>query len=79
LSHTRAGVVSEIRFNKEQMTHLVELAALRESPLKEFSYRFNRREDAEIFEQTVSRMTGVKPMPYSKVVEQQAFTPFVRP
>jgi hypothetical protein len=46
--------------------------------LDEFGYRFNRREDADIFEQTVSRMAGVAPMPYSKLVEQNAFTPFVR-
>jgi hypothetical protein len=47
--------------------------------LNEFSYRFNRREDAELFENTVMRMAGVKPMPYSKLIEQNAFTPFVRP
>lgn len=47
--------------------------------LDEFGYRFNRREDADIFEQTLGRMAGVKPMPYAKLVEQNAFTPFVRP
>ncbi len=47
--------------------------------LNEFSYRFNRREDAELFENTVTRMAGVKPMPYAKLVEENAFTPFVRP
>jgi len=47
--------------------------------LNEFGYRFNRREDADIFEQTVSRMAQGKAMPYSKLVEQNAFTPFVRP
>ena len=31
------------------------------------------------FEQTVSRMAGVAPMPYHKLIEQNAFTPFVRP
>jgi transposase-like protein len=46
--------------------------------LNEFSYRFNQREDADMFEATVARMAGVKPMPYSKLVEQHAFTPFVR-
>jgi ISXO2-like transposase domain len=46
--------------------------------LNEFSYRFNRREDAAIFEQTVMRLAGAKPMPYSKLIEQNAFTPFVR-
>jgi transposase-like protein len=46
--------------------------------LDEFGYRFNRREDADIFEQTVSRMAGVAPMPYRKLVEETAFTPFIR-
>jgi transposase-like protein len=47
--------------------------------LNEFGYRFNRREAADIFEQTVSRMATGKALPYSKLVEQNAFTPFVRP
>src|SRR5712692_394633 len=47
--------------------------------LNEFSYRFNRREAVDMFEQTVSRMAGIGAMPYSKLVEQNAFTPFVRP
>jgi transposase-like protein len=47
--------------------------------LNEFSYRFNRREDADLFEQTVGRMAGVKQLPYAKLVEENAFTPFVRP
>ena len=46
--------------------------------LNEFSYRFNRREDADLFEQTVGRMAGVREMPYAKLVEENAFTPFVR-
>ncbi|MBZ5547404.1 MAG: IS1595 family transposase [Acidobacteriia bacterium] len=46
--------------------------------LNEFSYRFNRREIADMFEQTVARMAGIGAMPYSKLVEQNAFTPFVR-
>jgi len=47
--------------------------------LNEFGYRFNRREALDMFEQTVSRMAGIGAMPYSKLVEQNAFTPFVRP
>jgi hypothetical protein len=47
--------------------------------LNEFSYRFNRREDQDMFERTVARMAGIKPMPYAKLIEQNAFTPFVRP
>jgi len=47
--------------------------------LNEFFYRLNRREDADLFEQTVSRMAMGKAFPYSKLVEENAFTPFVRP
>jgi len=47
--------------------------------LNEFSYRFNRREIANMFEETVARMAGIAAMPYTKLVEQNAFTPFVRP
>jgi len=47
--------------------------------LNEFGYRFNRREDADIFEQTVSRMAQGKALPYAKLTEENAFTPFVRP
>jgi hypothetical protein len=47
--------------------------------LNEFGYRFNRREDADLFEQTVSRLCAGKTLPYAKLVEENAFTPFVRP
>lgn len=47
--------------------------------LNEFGYRFNRREDRNLFEQTVRRMSEAKTMPYRKLVERNAFTPFVRP
>jgi hypothetical protein len=43
-----------------------------------FPTDFDRREDADLFEQTVSRMAGVKQLPYAKLVEENAFTPFVR-
>jgi hypothetical protein len=46
--------------------------------LNEFGYRFNRREDADIFEQTVRRMSAGKALPYAKLTEENAFTPFVR-
>ena len=46
--------------------------------LNEFGYRFNRREDADLFEQTVGRMCAGKALPYAKLVEENAFTPFVR-
>jgi hypothetical protein len=32
-----------------------------------------------MFETTVARMAGIKPMPYAKLIEENAFTPFVRP
>jgi transposase-like protein len=47
--------------------------------LNEFGYRFNRREDADLFEQTVSRMCAGKALPYAKLTEENVFTPFVRP
>jgi transposase-like protein len=47
--------------------------------LTEFSYRFNRRHEAELFEKTVARMAGAKKLLYSKLTEENAFTPFVRP
>jgi hypothetical protein len=45
--------------------------------LNEFGYRFNRREAADIFEQTVSRMAMGKALPYSKLVERNAFTDLI--
>jgi hypothetical protein len=38
--------------------------------LTEFEYRLNRREDADIFEQTVTRMAQGKVLPYSKLIEE---------
>ncbi|MGO9087023.1 MAG: IS1595 family transposase [Terriglobales bacterium] len=66
----KRGIVGS--FHKVSIKHL-------QRYLNEFSYRFNRREDADMFEQTVARMAGIKPMPYSKLIEENAFTPFVRP
>jgi hypothetical protein len=47
--------------------------------LDEFSFRFNNRKAADLFGMTVARMARIVPMPYSKLVEENAFTPFVRP
>jgi len=47
--------------------------------LDEFSFRFNNRKAADLFGMTVARMAGITPMPYSKLVEETAFTSFVRP
>jgi hypothetical protein len=41
-------------------------------------YRFDRREALDMFEQTVGSVVWIGAMPYSKLVEQNAFTPFVR-
>ena len=58
-------------FHKVSIKHL-------QRYLNEFSYRFNRREDADLFRQMVSRMAITKALPYAKLIEQNAFTPFVR-
>ncbi len=47
--------------------------------LNEFSYRFNNRKDANLFGMTVRRMALAGNLPYAKLVEESAFTPFVRP
>ena len=65
----KRGIVGS--FHKISIKHL-------QRYLNEFNYRFNRREDADLFEQTVSRMAGIKALPYAKLVEENAFTPFVR-
>jgi hypothetical protein len=46
--------------------------------LDEFSFRFNRRDVDDRFEQTLGRMAGVKPLTYAKLTEENAFTSFVR-
>ena len=47
--------------------------------LNEFSFRFNNRKAADLFGMTVARMAAAGNMPYAKLVEENAFTPFVRP
>jgi transposase-like protein len=46
--------------------------------LNEFQYRFNRREKPDRFEETVNRLAIGKALPYAKLTEENAFTPFVR-
>ncbi len=46
--------------------------------LNEFSFRFNNRKDANLFGLTVRRMALAGNLPYAKLVEETAFTPFVR-
>jgi hypothetical protein len=47
--------------------------------LDEFSFRFNNRKAADLFGMTVARLAAVGNMPYAKLIEENAFTPFVRP
>jgi transposase-like protein len=46
--------------------------------LNEFSFRFNNRETANLFGMTVARMAKSSGLTYAKLVEENAFTPFVR-
>jgi transposase-like protein len=59
-------------FHKVPLKHL-------QRYLNEFSFRFNNRKAADLFGMTVARMAGIGAMPYSKLVEEHAFTQFVRP
>ena len=58
-------------FHKVSLKHL-------QRYLNEFEFRFNNRKAADLFGMTVARMAGIGAMPYSKLVEENAFTPFVR-
>lgn len=59
-------------FHKVSLKHL-------QRYLNEFSYRFNNRKDANLFGMTVRRMALAGNLPYAKLVEENAFTPFIRP
>jgi transposase-like protein len=59
-------------FHKISLKHL-------QRYLDEFSFRFNNRKAADLFGMTVRRMALVGHLPYAKLVEENAFTPFVRP
>ena len=69
---TQSFVLAYGSFHQGSIKHL-------QRYLNEFGYRFKRARAADIFEQTVSRMARGKALPYSKLVEQNAFMPFVRP
>jgi hypothetical protein len=47
--------------------------------LNEFQFRFNNRKAADLFGMTVRRMALAGAMPYAELVEENAFTPFIRP
>jgi transposase-like protein len=59
-------------FHKVSLKHL-------QRYLNEFSFRFNNRKAVDLFGMTVARMAGMGNMTYAKLVEENAFTPFVRP
>jgi transposase-like protein len=58
-------------FHKVSLKHL-------QRYLNEFSFRFNNRKAADLFGMTVRRMALAGNLPYSKLVEENAFTPFIR-
>jgi transposase-like protein len=59
-------------FHKVSLKHL-------QRYLNEFSFRFNNRKSADLFGMTVQRLALAGNLPYAKLVEETAFTPFIRP
>jgi transposase-like protein len=59
-------------FHKVSLKHL-------QRYLEEFAFRFNNRKSADLFGMTVRRMALAGNLPYSKLVEENVFTPFIRP
>ena len=59
-------------FHKVSLKHL-------QRYLNEFEFRFNNRKSPDLFGVTVRRMALEGNMPYAKLVEENAFTRFVRP
>ena len=59
-------------FHKVSLKHL-------QRYLNEFSFRFNNRKAADLFGMIVRRMALAGNLPYAKLVEENAFTSFVRP
>jgi transposase-like protein len=59
-------------FHKVSLKHL-------QRYLNEFSFRFNNRKAADLFGMTVRRMALAGNLPYAKLIEENAFTGFVRP
>jgi len=59
-------------FHKVSLKHL-------QRYLDEFSFRFNNRKAANLFGMTVRRMALTGSLPYAKLIEENAFTQFVRP
>jgi transposase-like protein len=59
-------------FHKVSLKHL-------QRYLEEFAYRFNNRKAPDLFGMTVARLAKISGMTYSKLIEENAFTQFVRP
>ena len=59
-------------FHKVSLKHL-------QRYLNEFSFRFNNRKAADLFGMTVRRMALAGSLPYATLIEENAFTPFIRP
>ena len=59
-------------FHKVSLKHL-------QRYLNEFQFRFNNRKAADLFGMTVRRLALAGNLPYAKLIEENAFTPFVRP
>lgn len=59
----KRGIIGN--FHKVSIKHL-------QRYLDEFSYRFNRREDDSAFMETVRRLAGFKPLPFSALTSEKA-------
>lgn len=59
-------------FHKVSLKHL-------QRYLNEFSWRFNNRKNPDLFGVAVRRLASAGNLPYAKLIEENAFTPFVRP
>ncbi len=59
-------------FHKVSLKHL-------QRYLEEFAFRFNNRKSADLFGMTVRRLALAGNLPYAKLIEETAFTPFIRP
>ena len=65
----KRGIVGA--FHKVSLKHL-------QRYLNEFQFRFNNRKSPDLFGMTVRRMALAGNLPYARLVEENAFTPFVR-
>ena len=59
----KRGIVGN--FHKVSIKHL-------QRYLNEFSYRFNRRKDADAFTETVRRLCGFKPLTFTALTSEKA-------